>query len=163
MLRVKARGHRDLVTVVGHTATITAGEWIQGSGRWVSDRRGPPWSTASPWPRVGLLPAVPRGLTFTLGKGNRPDQARPAGVTVMATASANRLARAGTPAWSVPIRYWPIDSPPVGPRSQDSSGFSNRGRECGNVSGTSEKCCATAGFSALVWRTYPPPTHRTCS
>jgi hypothetical protein len=28
VLRVKARGHRDLVTVVGHAATISAGEWI---------------------------------------------------------------------------------------------------------------------------------------
>ena len=28
VLRVKARGHRDLVTVVGHAATISAGEWV---------------------------------------------------------------------------------------------------------------------------------------
>jgi exodeoxyribonuclease V alpha subunit len=28
----KARGHRDLVTVVGHAATIAAGEWITASG-----------------------------------------------------------------------------------------------------------------------------------
>jgi exodeoxyribonuclease V alpha subunit len=26
VLRIKARGHRDLVTVVGHAATISAGE-----------------------------------------------------------------------------------------------------------------------------------------
>ena len=38
VLRVKARGHRDLVTVVGHAATITAGEWITVSGEWVNDR-----------------------------------------------------------------------------------------------------------------------------
>jgi len=28
VIRVKARGHRDLVTVVGHAAVISAGEWI---------------------------------------------------------------------------------------------------------------------------------------
>ena len=38
VLRAKARGHRDLVTVVGHAATITAGEWITASGEWINDR-----------------------------------------------------------------------------------------------------------------------------
>ena len=38
VLRVKARGHRDLITVVGHAATIGAGEFVQASGRWINDR-----------------------------------------------------------------------------------------------------------------------------
>ena len=38
VLRVKARGHRDLATIVGHAATISAGEWITASGDWVNDR-----------------------------------------------------------------------------------------------------------------------------
>ena len=38
VLRAKARGHRDIVTVVGHAATIAAGEWITASGEWVNDR-----------------------------------------------------------------------------------------------------------------------------
>ncbi|MFT8247130.1 hypothetical protein ACLIBK_24155, partial [Roseomonas sp. BN140053] len=38
VLRVKARGHKDLVTVVGHAATIAAGEWVQLSGSWSNDR-----------------------------------------------------------------------------------------------------------------------------
>jgi exodeoxyribonuclease V alpha subunit len=38
VLRVKARGQRDLVTVVGHSATISAGEFVQMSGTWVNDR-----------------------------------------------------------------------------------------------------------------------------
>jgi exodeoxyribonuclease V alpha subunit len=38
VLRVKARGHRDLVTLVGHAATIAAGEAITASGTWVNDR-----------------------------------------------------------------------------------------------------------------------------
>jgi exodeoxyribonuclease V alpha subunit len=38
VLRVKARGHRDLVTVVGHSAAISAGEWITATGEWFNDR-----------------------------------------------------------------------------------------------------------------------------
>ena len=38
MLRVKARGQRDLVTVVGRAAAVTAGEWITASGQWVNHR-----------------------------------------------------------------------------------------------------------------------------
>lgn len=38
VLRAKARGHRDLVTVVGHAAVVSAGEWITASGDWVNDR-----------------------------------------------------------------------------------------------------------------------------
>jgi exodeoxyribonuclease V alpha subunit len=38
VIRVKARSHRDLVTVVGHAAAISAGEWITASGDWINDR-----------------------------------------------------------------------------------------------------------------------------
>src|SRR5690348_979187 len=38
VLRARARGHRDVVTVVGHAASISAGEWITASGEWVNDR-----------------------------------------------------------------------------------------------------------------------------
>jgi exodeoxyribonuclease V alpha subunit len=38
VLRAKARGHRDLVTVVGHAAIISAGEWITASGEWINNR-----------------------------------------------------------------------------------------------------------------------------
>src|SRR6266581_8285350 len=38
VLRVKARGQRELVTLVGHAAAISAGEWITASGYWVNDR-----------------------------------------------------------------------------------------------------------------------------
>ena len=39
VLRIKARGHRDLVTAVGHAAMISAGEWITASGEWINDRK----------------------------------------------------------------------------------------------------------------------------
>jgi exodeoxyribonuclease V alpha subunit len=38
VLRVKVRRQRDLVTVVGHAATIAVGEWMQMSGTWINDR-----------------------------------------------------------------------------------------------------------------------------
>jgi len=38
VLRVKARGRRELITVVGHAAPISAGEFVQLSGTWVNDR-----------------------------------------------------------------------------------------------------------------------------
>ncbi len=38
VLRIKARGHRELITVVGHAAVISAGEWVTASGEWANDR-----------------------------------------------------------------------------------------------------------------------------
>ena len=38
VLRVKARGQRDLVAVVGHAAAISAGEFISATGWWITDR-----------------------------------------------------------------------------------------------------------------------------
>jgi exodeoxyribonuclease V alpha subunit len=38
VLRVKARGQRDLITVLGHVAMISAGEFVQASGSWINDR-----------------------------------------------------------------------------------------------------------------------------
>jgi exodeoxyribonuclease V alpha subunit len=39
VLRVKVKGHRDLVTVVGSAASITAGELIECLGFWANDRQ----------------------------------------------------------------------------------------------------------------------------
>jgi exodeoxyribonuclease V alpha subunit len=38
VLRVKARGHRELINTVGHAAMISAGEWITATGIWFNDR-----------------------------------------------------------------------------------------------------------------------------
>jgi exodeoxyribonuclease V alpha subunit len=38
VLKVKARGHRDLVPVIGHAASISAGEFIHAVGVWFTDR-----------------------------------------------------------------------------------------------------------------------------
>jgi hypothetical protein len=36
VLRIKARGQRDLITLVGHAAMISAGEFVQASGSWIN-------------------------------------------------------------------------------------------------------------------------------
>jgi exodeoxyribonuclease V alpha subunit len=37
-LRTKARGHPDVVNVVGYAAAVSAGEWFTALGDWVNDR-----------------------------------------------------------------------------------------------------------------------------
>jgi hypothetical protein len=38
VLRVRVRGQKDLITVLGHAASISAGEWVTASGVWQNDR-----------------------------------------------------------------------------------------------------------------------------
>ena len=38
VLKVKVKGHRDLVTVIGSLASVSPGEWVTAQGRWVQDR-----------------------------------------------------------------------------------------------------------------------------
>ncbi len=73
VLRVKARGHADLVTVVGHAATITPGEWITASGQWVNDRNyGPQFQarflqTSEPTSDEGIRRYLASGLIRGIG------------------------------------------------------------------------------------------------
>ncbi|EXJ15913.1 SF1B family DNA helicase RecD2 [Imhoffiella purpurea] len=39
VLRVKVRGERELITVVGSAASVTPGEYLQAEGGWVNDRQ----------------------------------------------------------------------------------------------------------------------------
>lgn len=39
VLRVKVKGRDDLVSLVGSTTSVTAGEHVEASGRWVIDRQ----------------------------------------------------------------------------------------------------------------------------
>ena len=39
VLRVRAKGHRDLVTVVGHLSQVLAGEYVEATGDWSNDRQ----------------------------------------------------------------------------------------------------------------------------
>src|SRR5207244_2923898 len=67
VLRVKARGQRDLITILGHAATISAGEFVQASGAWVNDR------THGVQFRASFLKAMPptttEGIEKYLGSG----------------------------------------------------------------------------------------------
>ena len=39
VLRAKVKGHRDLVTIIGRAACITAGEYIECQGVWINDKK----------------------------------------------------------------------------------------------------------------------------
>ena len=39
VLKVKAKGHKDLIVVIGACAVVTAGEWIEAGGFWIQDRQ----------------------------------------------------------------------------------------------------------------------------
>src|SRR6266568_3226489 len=61
VVRIQARGHRELVTLVGHAAAISAGEWITASGNWINDRTG----------RAPVQSPVPQDLCAHAGRGHR--------------------------------------------------------------------------------------------
>jgi exodeoxyribonuclease V alpha subunit len=67
VLRVKARGQRDLITILGHAAMISAGEFVQASGAWINDR------THGVQFRASFLKAAPpttiEGIEKYLGSG----------------------------------------------------------------------------------------------
>ena len=69
VLRVKARGHRDLVTVVGTAAVITPGEFVSCEGWWVTDRTyGLQFKTAS----LQVVPPTSlEGIEKYLGLGSQ--------------------------------------------------------------------------------------------
>ena len=39
ILKVKVKGRKDLVVVVGACAVVTAGEWVEAGGFWIQDRQ----------------------------------------------------------------------------------------------------------------------------
>jgi len=73
VLRVKAKGHRDLVTVVGNLPSVTAGEWINAQGRWVRDRdhglqlKADFLKTSEPTSREGIEKYLGSGMVKGIG------------------------------------------------------------------------------------------------
>ena len=67
MLRVKVHGQRELVTVIGAAAPITAGGLVQAAGSWVNDR------SHGLQLKAGFLEAAPlttlEGIERQLGSG----------------------------------------------------------------------------------------------
>ncbi len=73
MLKVKAKGHRDEVTVVGSLPAANAGEWVTAEGRWVRDRefglqfRAELLRSAAPTTREGIEKYLGSGLVRGIG------------------------------------------------------------------------------------------------
>ncbi|MFP4077239.1 MAG: ATP-dependent RecD-like DNA helicase [Halochromatium sp.] len=67
VLRVKVRGHRDLVTVVGNAAAVSPGETIEALGQWVQDAKHGLQFRAE---RLQvILPGTREGIEKYLGSG----------------------------------------------------------------------------------------------
>lgn len=67
VLKVNVKNMRDLVTVIGHTATITVGEYISCTGTWIVDRQfGQQFKAAS---LTFTQPNTKQGMEKYLGSG----------------------------------------------------------------------------------------------
>src|SRR5205823_3631048 len=73
VLRVQARGHRDLVTVVGHCQQVVAGEYVSATGDWVTDRthglqfKADELKTTPPHTAEGIAKYLGSGLVKGIG------------------------------------------------------------------------------------------------
>ncbi len=73
VLRVKVKGHRDLVTVVGSLPAVSAGEWLTAEGRWIRDREhGPQFKaellkSSPPTTREGIEKYLGSGMVKGIG------------------------------------------------------------------------------------------------
>src|SRR5260370_9111451 len=73
VLRVRARGHREAVTVVGNLPLISPGEFVQASGLWANDRthgmqfRAAFLKPASPTTREGIEKYLASGMLRGIG------------------------------------------------------------------------------------------------
>jgi len=73
VLRVKVRGHQDLVTVVGTAPQVQAGEWLEAEGRWSIDRdygqqfKAETLSTSAPNTLEGMTKYLGSGLIKGIG------------------------------------------------------------------------------------------------
>ena len=73
VLKVKAKGHRELVAVVGSLASVSAGEWVTAEGSWVQDRefglqfRADMLNSAAPTTREGIEKYLGSGMVKGIG------------------------------------------------------------------------------------------------
>ena len=73
VLKVKAKGQRDEVTVVGTAPAVNAGEWLTAEGRWVRDRefglqfRADLLKTAAPTTKEGIEKYLGGGMVKGIG------------------------------------------------------------------------------------------------
>ena len=67
VLKVKVKGHKDLVTVTGSAATINPGEYIECSGTWINDKNyGMQFKSSR---LVPIQPTTLDGIKKYLGSG----------------------------------------------------------------------------------------------
>ncbi|MDY3556431.1 ATP-dependent RecD-like DNA helicase [Gemmata sp. JC717] len=75
VLRVLARGHRDIVTVVGSAQQVVAGEYVTATGVWVNDRnygkqfKATEVKTNPPHTKEGIVKYLGSGLVKGIGPG----------------------------------------------------------------------------------------------
>ena len=73
VLKVKAKGHRDEVTVVGSLPAVNPGEWVTAEGRWVRDRdfglqfRAELLNSAAPTTNEGIQKYLGGGMVKGIG------------------------------------------------------------------------------------------------
>ncbi len=73
VLKVKAKGRRDLVTVVGSLPTVSPGEWMTAQGRWIQDRefglqfRADMLNSTAPTTREGIEKYLGSGMVKGIG------------------------------------------------------------------------------------------------
>jgi exodeoxyribonuclease V alpha subunit len=73
VLRLKVKGQRDLVTVLGSLPTVNAGEWVEGAGAWVRDPqhglqfRAESLRASAPNTREGIEKYLGSGLVKGIG------------------------------------------------------------------------------------------------
>ena len=74
VLKVKAKGHRDNVTVVGSLPSVSAGEWVTAEGRWVQDRefglqfRAEMLNATAPTTKEGIEKYLGSGMVKGIGQ-----------------------------------------------------------------------------------------------
>lgn len=74
VVRVKVRGHKDLVTVTGTTSSISSGEWMAADGEWMMDpRHGPQFKAerirmSQPDTLEGIEKYLASGMVKGIGK-----------------------------------------------------------------------------------------------
>jgi len=73
VLKVKAKGHRDQVTVIGSLPSVSAGEWVTAEGRWVQDRefglqfRAEMLNSTAPTTKEGIEKYLGSGMVKGIG------------------------------------------------------------------------------------------------
>jgi len=73
VLKVKAKGHRDPVAVVGSLPSVSAGEWLTAEGRWVQDKefglqfRADLLKSSAPTSREGIEKYLGSGMVKGIG------------------------------------------------------------------------------------------------